>query len=230
MKNNNNQGRLIVIEGVDGSGKQTQTDFLYEHLKEAGEKVMKIAYPRYDKESSAMVKLYLSGAFGEDPATISPYVASTFYTADRYASYKEDYEKFLKAGGTVLADRYTTSNMVHQAGKIKEIGERKKFLNWLWDYEFNLFGLPIPDQVFFLNMPPEMNQALIKDRKNKINGENEKDIHEKNEKHLRDSYESALELVDRYGWTEILCVKDGKLRSIEGIHKEIWKYVSDERT
>ncbi len=220
----NKRGKLIVIEGVDGCGKQTQTDLLYRHLKESGEKVMKIAYPRYDKESTAMVKLYLSGAFGEDPAAISPYIASTFYTADRYASYKEDYEDFLKNGGLVLADRYTTSNMVHQAGKIKDRQEKKKFLEWLWDYEFNLFGLPIPDQVFFLNVPPEVNQRLIKERKNKINGQDEKDIHEKNQDHLRDSYESALELVDRYGWQEIKCLVDGKLRSIDAIHKEIWEY------
>ncbi len=226
---NNKKGRLIVIEGVDGCGKQTQTDLLYHHLKESGEKVIKIAYPRYDKESSAMVKLYLSGAFGEDPALISPYIASTFYTADRYASYKEDYQDFLKDGGTVLADRYTTSNMVHQAGKIKDPQEKKKFLDWLWDYEFNLFGLPIPNQVFFLNVPPQINQALIKERKNKINGEDQKDIHEKNQDHLRDSYESALELVDQYGWQEILCVTNGELRSVEAIHKEIWTYFSDER-
>lgn len=230
MNENSSRGRLIVIEGVDGCGKQTQTDLLYQELKESGKKVMKIAYPRYDKESSAMVKLYLNGAFGDDPATVSPYIASTFYTADRYASYKEDYEDFLKAGGTVLADRYTTSNMVHQAGKIKDKNERESFLKWLWDYEFVLFGLPIPDQVFFLNMPPEVNQVLMRDRKNKINGENKKDIHEKSEHHLRDSYQSALEVAKKYKWTEIFCVLDGKLKSVKEIHKEIWKYFLDERT
>ena len=219
------KGRLIVIEGVDGSGKQTQTQLLYDRLVKNGEKVMKISYPRYDKESSAMVKLYLSGAFGDDPDAVSPYIASTFYAADRYASFKEDYEAFLTQGGTVLADRYTTSNMVHQAGKISDDRERKKFLDWLWDYEFNLYGLPVPDQVFFLNIPPEINQELIKNRNNKITGQQEKDIHEKSEKHLRASYRSALALVAEYGWTEINCVAQGKLRSIESIHEEIWNAI-----
>lgn len=214
-------GRLIVIEGVDGSGKQTQTERLYKYLKESGKKVKKISYPRYDKESSAMVKLYLSGAFGEDPSSISPYIASTFYTADRYASYKEDYEDFLKEGGIVLADRYTTSNMVHQAGKIKDPEERRQFLDWLWDYEFKLFGLPVPDQVFFLNIPPEINQKLMKNRNNKITGAKEKDIHEKSQEHLNDSYQSALDLVKMYNWIEINCVQNQKLRSIGDIQQEI---------
>lgn len=220
------KGKLIVIEGVDGSGKQTQTELLYKRLIGNGQKVMLISYPRYDKESSAMVKLYLSGAFGEDPGDVSPYIASTFYTADRYASYKEDYEQFLMDGGIVLADRYTTSNMVHQAGKIKDSVERKEFLAWLWDYEFNIFGLPIPDRVFFLNIPPEINEKLMKNRDNKITGKAEKDIHEKSSEHLRDSYESALALVKEYDWTEIRCIKQGELRSIKNIHEEIWNEIN----
>ena len=225
----NHQGQLIVIEGVDGSGKQTQTQLLYDRLVKAGEKVMKISYPRYDKKSSAMVKLYLEGAFGQDPGTISPYIASTFYAADRYASYKEDYEDFLTQGGLVLVDRYTTSNMVHQAGKIKDPDERKRFLDWLWDFEFNLYGLPIPDQVFFLNIPPEINQQLIKNRNNKITGQQQKDIHESSPEHLRDSYQSALALVAEYGWTEINCVKNNQLRSIESIHQEIWECIKERK-
>ena len=226
----NHQGQLIVIEGVDGSGKQTQTELLYDRLVKAGEKVMKISYPRYDKKSSAMVKLYLEGAFGKDPGTISPYIASTFYAADRYASYKEDYEDFLNQGGLVLVDRYTTSNMVHQAGKIKDPEERKCFLDWLWDFEFNLYGLPIPDQVFFLNIPPEINEQLIKNRNNKITGKQEKDIHENSSAHLRDSYQSALALVAEYGWTEISCVQNNQLRSIESIHQEIWECIKERKS
>ncbi|MBI4857746.1 MAG: aminotransferase class V-fold PLP-dependent enzyme [Acetobacterium woodii] len=222
-------GQLIVIEGVDGSGKQTQTQLLYDRLLKQGEKVMKISYPRYDKKSSAMVKLYLEGAFGKDPSTISPYIASTFYAADRYASYKEDYEDFLNQGGLVLVDRYTTSNMVHQAGKIKDSEERKRFLDWLWDFEFNLYGLPIPDQVFFLNIPPAINQQLIKNRHNKITGKQEKDIHENSPEHLLDSYHSALALVEEYGWTEINCVHDNRLRSIESIHEQIWECIKESK-
>jgi len=223
----NHQGQLIVIEGVDGSGKQTQTELLYDRLVKDGEKVMKISYPRYDKKSSAMVKLYLEGAFGKEPESISPYIASTFYAADRYASYKEDYEDFLKQGGLVLVDRYTTSNMVHQAGKIKDPKERQRFLSWLWDFEFNLYGLPIPDRVFFLNIPPEINQQLIKNRNNKITGKQEKDIHENSPAHLSDSYHSALALVAEYGWTEINCVQDKQLRSIKSIHEEIWECIKE---
>ncbi|WP_041671700.1 dTMP kinase [Acetobacterium woodii] len=224
------QGQLIVIEGVDGSGKQTQTKLLYERLLKAGEKVMKISYPRYDKKSSAMVKLYLEGAFGKDPSTISPYIASTFYAADRYASYKEDYEDFLNQGGLVLVDRYTTSNMVHQAGKIKDQAERKRFLDWLWDFEFNLYQLPIPDRVFFLNIPPEINQKLIKNRKNKITGKQQKDIHESSPEHLLDAYNSALALVEEYGWSEINCVEENVLRSVDSIHQEIWKSIKESKT
>ncbi|KNZ42581.1 dTMP kinase [Acetobacterium bakii] len=220
------KGKLIVIEGVDGCGKETQTKRLYERFREAGQKVMTISYPRYDKESSAMVKLYLSGAFGENPEDVSPYIASTFYTADRYASYKEDYEVFLNNGGIVLMDRYTTSNMVHQAGKIRDSHARKQFLAWLWDYEFKLFGLPIPDQVFFLNIPPAVNQKLIENRKNKMTGNAEKDIHEKSPEHLNDAYMSALALVDEYAWIEIRCISKGELRSIEDIHEEIWNYLN----
>lgn len=226
----NHQGQLIVIEGVDGSGKQTQTQLLYDRLVKAGENVMKIAYPRYDKKSSALVKLYLEGAFGKDPGSISPYIASTFYAADRYASYKEDYEDFLAQGGLVLVDRYTTSNMVHQAGKIKDPDERKRFLDWLWDFEFNLYGLPVPDQVFFLNIPPEINEQLIKNRNNKITGQQQKDIHENSPAHLRDSYQSALALVAEYGWTEINCVKNNQLRSIESIHQEIWERIKEHKS
>ncbi|MEG0379603.1 MAG: thymidylate kinase, partial [Eubacterium sp.] len=199
------------------------TNLLYERLKAESEAVIKVSYPRYDKESSAMVRLYLSGAFGENPDEISAYTASTFYAADRYASYKEDYEGFYKAGGIVIADRYTTSNMVHQAGKIQDAHEREMFMDWLFDYEFRLLGLPEPDRVFFLNIPPEINQRLMQGRANKITGKAEKDIHEKSKAHLKQSYENALALSKKYNWTEIKCVKDERLRSIEDIHQEIYE-------
>jgi dTMP kinase len=120
--------------------------------------------------------------------------------------------------------------MVHQAGKIKDQAEKKKFLDWLWDYEFNLFSLPVPDQVFFLNIPPEINQQLIKNRKNKITGQMQKDIHEKSSQHLIDAYTSALELIARYDWTEIRCVKNESLRSIDDIQAEIRQAVFEKRT
>ena len=224
---NQNKGKLIVIEGVDGSGKETQAVRLYDRLKAEGKEIMEVSYPRYDKDSSAMVRQYLAGDFGSKPEDVSPYVASTFYAADRYASYKEDYEDFLRDGGIVLADRYTTSNMVHQAGKLKDDDERKAFLKWLYDYEFNLLGLPVPDLIFFLDIPPEVSQKLMAHRANKITGEAKKDIHESDPEYLKQSYYNARALADDYGWTVIHCVEDGKLRSIESIHEEIYQVVEE---
>lgn len=217
------RGRLIVIEGIDGSGKQTQTEKLYSSLLSEGVNIKKISYPRYENESSTLVKMYLRGEFGENPDEISPYIASTFYAADRYASYKQDYEDFYNNDGVIIADRYTTSNMVHQAGKIRDKAKREKFLNWLWDFEFNLYGIPIPDMVFFLDIPVELNKKLMEGRKNKFSGDTKKDIHEKDDEHLRLAYKNAIKLVDKYKWEKINCIKYDKLRSIDDIHQEIFK-------
>lgn len=222
-----NKGKLIVIEGVDGSGKETQTKMLYQRLKQEDKRVMKLSYPRYANPSSAMVKAYLRGDFGDNAQEVSPYIASTFYAIDRYASYKEDYQEFYQQGGIVLADRYTTANMVHQAGKIQDLKERQKFLDWLWDYEFNLYGLPIPDLVYFLDIPVEMNEKLMKKRKNKFTGEKQKDIHEKDKEHLRKSYQNALSLVEKYHWQKISCLHQGNLKSRETIHEEIYRILLD---
>ena len=216
-------GKIIVIEGLDGCGKQTQSEKLYQRLKDENYQVMKIAYPRYENQSSSLVKMYLSGEFGKDPSQISPYIASTFYAVDRYASYKQDYEKFYKNGGILILDRYVTANMVHQAGKIDNIEEREKFLKWLWDFEFNLFGIPVPDKVFFLNIPPEVSQKLMAERENKFSHEKEKDIHESNKEYLNKMYDSACYLIEKFNWNEINCTKDENLRTIEDIHEEIYK-------
>ena len=216
-------GKIIVIEGLDGCGKQTQSEKLYQRLKEENYQVMKIAYPRYENQSSSLVKMYLSGEFGKDPSQISPYIASTFYAVDRYASYKQDYEEFYKNGGILILDRYVTANMVHQAGKIDNIEEREKFLKWLWNFEFNLFGIPVPDKVFFLNIPPEVSQKLMAERENKFSHEKEKDIHESNKEYLNKMYDSACYLIEKFNWDEINCTKEGNLRTIEDIHEEIYK-------
>ena len=218
----NKRGSLIVIEGVDGSGKETQTKKLYDRLKGKGVPIKKISYPRYDKESSTLIKMYLRGDFGDKADDVSPYIASTFYALDRYASYKEDYEGFYKEGGLVLADRYTTSNMFHQGGKITDPREREKFLDWLWDYEFNLYGLPVPDLVFFLDIPLDINTKLRKGRLNKFSGDSKQDIHEEDAEDLNTSYESALALVNKYGRETISCIKDGSLKTRDEIHEEIF--------
>lgn len=221
-------GKLFVIDGTDGSGKQTQFEKLKENLDKRGIKYKTVSFPNYDSPSSSLVKMYLSGEFGKDPKDVSAYVASTFYAADRYATYKKDFEEFYKAGGIILADRYTTANMVHQAGKISDADEREKFIKWLFDLEFNIYGIPKPDLVFFLNMPPKNSIELIKNRENKFTHNTEKDIHERDKNHLIDSYNAACSLVDKYGWTEIKCIKDDKVREIENISDEIIGYVLKE--
>ena len=218
-------GKLFVIDGTDGSGKQTQLEKLKQRLTQEKIEFKSVSFPNYESPSSSLVKIYLNGELSEDPKEISPYIASTFYAADRYITFKKEYEEYYKNGGIILADRYTTSNMVHQAGKIKDDKEREKFLNWLWDFEFNLYGLPIPTEVFFLNMPTEYALKLMENRKNKITKEEKKDIHERNAEHMKDAYNEACKLSKKYNWKEIKCVKDGKIRTIEDIHEEIYKEI-----
>ena len=215
-------GKLFVIDGTDGSGKQTQFNKLLERLTKEGIDYKTVSFPNYESRSSSLVKMYLEGEFGKNAQEISPYIASTFYAADRYATFQTGYKKYYEDGGIILADRYTTANMVHQAGKIKDKEERKKFLDWLWDFEFNLYGLPVPTEVFFLNMPVEKSLELIKDRENKFTHDNKKDIHESNKDHLIDSYNAACDVAKDYNWFEIKCVKDNKIRTIEDIHEEIY--------
>lgn len=218
-------GKLFVIDGTDGSGKQTQFEKIVERLKEEGKDIRVASFPNYESESSSLVKMYLGGQFGENAKEISPYIASTFYAVDRYATYKTQLEEYYKNGGIILADRYTTANMVHQAGKIKDIKEREKFLEWLWDFEFNLYGLPVPTKAFFLNMPTEYAIKLMENRENKITHEQKKDIHERDSEHLKDAYEAACSLVNKYDWYEVKCVRDGNIRNIEDIHEEIYKEI-----
>lgn len=215
-------GKLFVIDGTDGSGKQTQLENLKIRLSQEGIDYRTVNFPNYDSPSSSLVKMYLGGEFGTDAKTISPYIASTFYAADRYATFKKEYEEYYNNGGLILADRYTTANMVHQAGKIQDKVERKKFLDWLWDFEFNLYGLPVPTEVFFLNMPPEYSAKLMKDRENKITHDSKKDIHERDTEHLKAAYNAACDLVKEYNWYEVKCVNNGKIRTIQDINDEIF--------
>lgn len=218
-------GKLFVIDGTDGSGKQTQFKKLQERLTKEGIDYKTVSFPNYDSPSSSLVRMYLSGEFGDNAKQISPYIASSFYTVDRYATFKKDFEEYYNNGGIILADRYTTANMIHQAGKIDNKEERKKFLDWIWDFEFNLYGLPIPTEVFLLKMPPEVSLELMKDRENKFTHESKKDIHEKDKKHIVDSFNVACSIADDYNWYTIECVKDKKIRTIEDIHEEIYEEI-----
>ncbi|MDD3766303.1 MAG: thymidylate kinase [Eubacteriales bacterium] len=215
---------LVVIEGVDGSGKQTQTAKLYERLLKEGRDVRKIQFPNYESETSALVKMYLGGVFGDKPEDVNPYVASSFYAVDRIGSYLMDWKKDYEKGTLILSDRYTTSNAVHQAGKLPG-GARDGFLDWLFDYEYRLLSLPKPDLVIFLDMPFEHGRRLISNRSNKITGGMQKDIHENDAMHIQSAYENALYVAKKYGWKIISCVEDGKVRSIDSIHQEIYSLI-----
>ena len=220
------KGHLIVLEGIDGSGKATQSEFLEQNLISLGKDVMHISFPDYESESSALVKMYLRGDFGTNPDQISPYISSTFFAADRYASYKTDFEDFYLNGGIILADRYTTSNMVHQASKIHDETERNQFLDWLWAFEFQLYRIPIPDQVFFLDVAPSTAIRLMENRENKFSHLKEKDIHEKSQSHLKESYENALWLVRKYQWESIDCNgSEGHIESIANINDMIYQRI-----
>lgn len=209
------KGMVIVIDGTDGSGKHTQVKKMHERLLSENEKVLMIEYPRYDSDSSALVKMYLNGEFGKNPKVINPYVASSFYAVDRIADYTKYWKKYYDEGYIIIADRYTTANMVHQAGKIHDKAERTKLLDWIQDFEYNILGLPKPDLIFFIDVPPELNTKLMDSREFK-------DIHEKDINHLRDSYNNALELVQDYDWHRLECIKDGKLRTIDDVHEEVY--------
>ena len=222
------KGRMFVIEsGTDGSGKATQTKLLYDRLIKDGYNVRKVSYPNYDSDSSALVKMYLSGDFGKKSDDVDSYIASTFYAADRYASYKTEWEDFYLSGGIIIADRYTTSNMVHQASKMDDLEEREKFLEWLDEYEYGLYGLPRASEVFFLDVPVRVSEELMKDRKNKITNEEEKDIHESDHSYLVKTYNNSKFVADKYNWNIINCIEEDKMqmRSVESIHEEIYNKV-----
>lgn len=213
--------KLIVIEGVDSSGKATQSSLLKEKLSDMGRSVVSVEFPNYASDSSSVVKMYLGGEFGDDPNAVSAYAASMFFAVDRVASVKVTWKDLFSNGNIVIADRYTTSNMVHQASKISDMKEKSEFLDWLYDMEYEKLSLPKPDMVIFLDMPVENARQLMEKRANKIDNSNVKDIHERNEGYLQQSYDNAVFVANKYGWNTVHCAKDGKVRTIEDISEEI---------
>ena len=190
-------GKLIIIEGGDGSGKATQTALLKERLEREGYNVRTVSFPNYDSPAAMPVKMYLAGDFGKKPSDVNPYVASTFYAVDRFASYRQDWQEFYEKGGLILADRYTTSNMIHQAVKYDDPAERDAFLDWLDDLEFGKFGLPRPDGVCLLDVPEAITERLMANREHKTGGATG-DIHEKDTSYLLRVHEAYDELSRRY--------------------------------
>ena len=212
-------GKLLILEGTDASGKSTQFEMLCARLSREGREFRTVAFPRYQEESSALVRLYLDGAFGSDPADVNAYAASTFFAVDRYASYKTDWGEYYRSGGTMLLDRYTTSNAVHQASKLPE-AEREGFCRWLFDFEYRLLGLPEPDAVFYLDMPVFFAAELLKSRKGK-----QIDIHEHDLGYLEQCRETGLQVAGLFGWRCISCADGDHIKSREAIHEELYRRV-----
>ena len=219
-------GKLFAIDGTDGCGKQTQFEKLCERFDKEKIDYKVVSFPNYDSQSSSLVKMYLSGEFGKNAKDVNAYIASTFYAVDRYATFQvHGLKDYYNNGGIILADRYTTANMVHQASKILDLKEREKFLDWLWDFEFNLYGLPIPTKVFFLNMPIKYSTKLMELRENKFTHDSKKDIHENDVSYLQDSYNAACSLVNKYDWYEVKCIANNEIRAIDDIHEEIFNEI-----
>ena len=220
------KGKLITIEAGDGSGKATQTKALYDRLLAEGYQVLKVEYPDYQSESSALVRMYLGGEFGQQAENVSAYGASAFFAVDRYASYLLKWRHAYESGWIILADRYTTSNMVHQAVKLKDSAEREEFLTWLWDFEFGRLQLPVPDRVIYLDMPPEISDRLINSRAAK-DSSRQKDIHEKDTSYLHHCHRAYNEVAEKYGWVKISCAQQGNLRSVQDIHEDVYQAVKE---
>lgn len=212
------KGTLIVLEGIDGSGKATQAALLEEALRAAGKDVMRISFPDYGSESSALVRMYLAGDFGKDPADVNPYAASLFYAVDRFASFRMKWKTFYEEGGIVIADRYTTSNMVHQMTKYDDAAARRDFLAWLEKTEYEELGLPRPDIVFLLDVPLAVSEKLVADR---AAAGGSMDIHEQHREYLRKCHDAYQELAARYGWARIACTEADAMRRAEDISEEL---------
>lgn len=213
-------GKVIVIEGLDGSGKATQTERLYELLSARGVQVRRVSFPDYDSPSSALVKMYLNGEFGSDPGDVNGYAAATFYAVDRYASFKKDWGKAYDDGAVILCDRYATSNAVYQMTKVPQC-EREEYLRWLEELEYGRLGIPRPDLVIYLDVPTDISQSLMSRRYD--GDESKKDLHERNLAYLAQCGESARYSAMKLNWKVISCVRDGKMRSIDDISAEIAK-------
>ena len=221
-------GKLIIFEGLDGSGKGTQTNLLCQALRARGADLRQITFPDYESDSSALVRMYLSGRFGQRPDDVNAYAASTFYAVDRFASYKTDWGEFYRTGGLVVSDRYTTSNAVHQCSKLPPEAW-DGFLDWLFDFEYKKMGIPAPDAVVYLSVDVEVSQGLLAAR---YHGDAAKmDIQEKDTEYLARSRAAAEYCAHKLGWRRIDCTREenGKkiMRTPEDIHAEVLAQLGD---
>lgn len=217
------KGKLIVIEGLDGSGKATQAKRLAAFLQHEGKPVREISFPNYDSDSSALVRMYLSGAFGTEPGDVNPYAASSFFAVDRYAGMKQDWGRFYDDGGILIADRYTTSNAIHQCCKLPK-EQWDTYLHWLFHYEYELLGLPAPDLVVYLRLGIETSQRLMSERYH--GDEKKKDIHESNMSYLEQAHIAADYCARKFDWNTVDCSDADGLRCVEAIGDDVMKCVS----
>lgn len=213
------QKAFIAFDGLDGSGKETQTKLLIDHFKSENKEYRYLSFPTYNEAWSKHLVMYLNGEFGSDPEAVNAYAASSFFASDRYCSYMLDWKKDYESGKVILSNRYTTANCVHQLSKLPE-EEWDSFLEWLYDYEFNKLGLPKPDLCIYLCIPPEVAKNNIVKRSAE-NAERHMDIHEKSASHLEKSYRAALYSASKLGWKTVNCAENGEMRSIDDIHDEI---------
>ena len=210
------KGIFIVFEGIDKSGKETQSKLLAKHLQEIGESAILVHFPQYGKKSAGLVENYLKGKYGT-AEEVGPYRASIFYAADRYDKSFE-IRQWLEEGKVVIADRYWISNIGHQGGKIKNKEEREKFFRWLYNLEFRIFAIPYPDLTLLLKTSPELTRRLAKEQ-------GQKDIHEKDIQHEQRALQAYLEVAQKLPqeFKVIECIEDQRFLSPEVIHQRVWK-------
>ena len=217
-------GKLIVLEGLDGSGKTTQMDLLEQSFRENGILCRRVKFPAYDQPFSAPVRMYLNGEFGQNPDDVNAYAAATFFAVDRYASFKKFWHCDYEGGSVILTDRYTTSNLIYQLPKLPR-SEWDSYFNWLQDFEYHKLGIPVPDLTVYLDMPQEISQRLIDARYRKNGGK--RDIHESNKPYLDSCRESARYAAERLAWHVVPCAEDNAPRSIGDIHKDVLSAVGE---
>lgn len=210
---------FIVLEGLDGCGKTTQTELVCQRLEADRVDYKKIKLPDYDSDSSILVRKYLNGDFGKNANDVNAYATSVLYAADRFASYTENWKADYLAGKLIFADRYTPANAIYQMTKLKK-DEWDEYLAWLFDFEYNKIGIPEPDKVIFLDMPVEVSQKLMTQRYE--GDENKKDVHESNVGFLNACREAALYAAEKCSWYVVPCSRNGEPLSISEINDTVY--------
>ena len=225
LDKSNGRGRLFVLEGIDGSGKSTQFKALCSRLESENTHFDRLVFPRYDKPSSNLIRMYLGGEFGDRPDDVNAYAASMFYAADRYASFRSEWEQGYRKGELFLSDRYTTSNAVHQGAKVPS-AQLDAFLDWLFDFEYNKLALPEPDLVIYLDADMETAAAAVQKRR-QASGSDMRDIHELDTEYLSKCMETGRRAAELCSWEVINCGSDGIMRGIDDIHEEVYSIIKN---